>query len=88
MAWLIIDAATAESIRRTPICPGQQFDPIPLKDGTFYLGDHPLIKTTDRSKAALAHTKLEFDSQIEPKQIKALQPDQAIGEVVGEPIKG
>lgn len=80
MAWLIVDAITADSIRKTAICPGQSFDPIPLKDGTFYLGDHPDIKAKDRSKAVLARTKQEYETLIVPKQKTKADLDTKIEE--------
>lgn len=80
MDWLIIDAATADSIRKTPICPGQQFEPGQLKDGTFYVADHPDIKAKDRSKAVLARTKQEYETLIVPKQKTKADLDTKIEE--------
>jgi len=73
MAWIVITAAEAASIQKTPICQGQQFSPIPLKDGTFYIDDgNPEIKAADKVTPTKATTQIDFDTMIKPLLIDPL----------------
>lgn len=63
--WLVVDSAVAQSIRDTPICDGQHFDPSPLIDGTFYTRDDPAITDESRSKAVQVSDD-DFDTRITP----------------------
>jgi hypothetical protein len=73
--YLILTPAQADAVSKIVICEGQFFAPILLKDGTFYLDDHPDISEMVRLSCSKS-TRQEFPSKIRPKQIDVELPDK------------